>query len=106
MTKSDQPLHAPSIANAFYAPTLLPAIEDHGDEMLLSMSINSQGLQQRFTRVFHGTGKAPASAQQIIAIDDEVGSHHRSRYPAGHGAVNVAGNSAWSLQSLDKTWNI
>ena len=45
MTKSDQPLHDQSIPNAFYAPTLLPAIEE-----LLARGVDRDSIEDLFRR--------------------------------------------------------
>ena len=45
MTKSDQPLHDQSIPNAFYAPTLLPAIEE-----LLARGVDREHIEGLFRR--------------------------------------------------------
>ena len=45
MTKSDQPLHDRSIPNAFYAPTLLPAIEE-----LLARGVDRDSIEDLFRR--------------------------------------------------------
>ncbi|WP_095152762.1 AraC family transcriptional regulator ligand-binding domain-containing protein [Pseudomonas sp. Irchel s3b5] len=45
MTKSDQPLHVQPSANAFYAPTLLPAIEE-----LLARGIARERIEDLFRR--------------------------------------------------------
>ncbi len=45
MTKSDQPLRDQSIPNAFYAPTLLPAIEE-----LLARGVDRDSIEGLFRR--------------------------------------------------------
>ncbi|PVZ56448.1 AraC family transcriptional regulator [Pseudomonas sp. B1(2018)] len=45
MTKSDQPLHDQAIPNAFYAPTLLPAIEE-----LLARGVDREHIEGLFRR--------------------------------------------------------